>query len=95
VSGTRIGEAGGSLTCGPHATVPSGAVQTSLNPIQISNEFKLFQNPPKFGRSKNDLPEIKKFEIKYGFEDLKKVNNFLHRTSSYSKRSLNQNSEEF
>jgi hypothetical protein len=26
-----------------------------------------------------DLPEFEKFEVKYGFEDLEEMNNFLHR----------------
>jgi hypothetical protein len=29
-------------------------------------------------RSKEDLLELEKLEIKYGFEDLKKMNHFLH-----------------
>jgi hypothetical protein len=34
---------------------------------------------PYFDRSKFDLSELQKFEIKYEFEDLEMVNNFLHR----------------
>jgi hypothetical protein len=30
---------------------------------------------------KNDLTELQKFEMKYGFEDPELVNNFLHRNS--------------
>jgi hypothetical protein len=59
--------------------VPRGAIQMGLNLIQISNEFILFQNPTKFGQSKIDLSLLKNFEIKYGFEDLEKMNNLLHR----------------
>jgi hypothetical protein len=29
-------------------------------------------------RSKNDLPELKKFEIKCGSEGFEEINNFLH-----------------
>jgi hypothetical protein len=44
------GEVGEAARWGP-CTVPGGGglVQMGLNPIQISNEFKLIQNPPKFG----------------------------------------------
>jgi hypothetical protein len=33
----------------------------------------------KFDRSKKDLPKLKKFEIKYGYEGFEEGNNFLHR----------------
>jgi hypothetical protein len=33
----------------------------------------------KFIRSKKDLPELGKFEIKYGFEGFDERNNVLHR----------------
>jgi hypothetical protein len=39
----------------------------------------LIQTVSNFDHPKNDLPELKNFEIKYGFEDLEKMNNFLHR----------------
>jgi hypothetical protein len=29
--------------------------------------------------SKNDLPELEKFEIKYGYEGFEERNNFIHR----------------
>jgi hypothetical protein len=32
-----------------------------------------------FNSFEEDLPEFKKFEVKYGFEDLEEMNNFLHR----------------
>jgi hypothetical protein len=49
--------------------------------ISNSNEFKLLQNLSYFDQSKNGLPQPKKFEIKYSFEDLEKMNNSLHRNS--------------
>jgi hypothetical protein len=47
--------------------------------ILNSNEFKLPQNLPNFDRSKNNLFLVEQFGIKYGFEGLEKMNNFLHR----------------
>jgi hypothetical protein len=44
-----------------------------------SNGFKLYSN---FDRSRNDLPELENFEIKYGFEGFEERNNFLHRNFS-------------
>jgi hypothetical protein len=44
----RMPEDRGGCQVGPQHS-PGGTVQTGLKPIQISNEFKLFQNPPKFG----------------------------------------------
>jgi hypothetical protein len=46
--------------------------------ISNSNEFELLQNLPKFDQSKNNLPLLENFEIKYDFESLEKMNNFLH-----------------
>jgi hypothetical protein len=44
------------------------------------NPFKFeFQTRSNLDWSKNDVPELQKFEIKYDFEYLKKVNNVLHR----------------
>jgi hypothetical protein len=40
-----------------------------------------------------DLPELKKFEIKYGCEDLEEGNNFLHSNFSRFERVSNENSE--
>jgi hypothetical protein len=34
---------------------------------------------PMFDRPKKDIPELKKFEIKYGFELCEERNNFIHR----------------
>jgi hypothetical protein len=46
-------------------------------------KFKLFQKHlifSNFDRFKFDLPELQKFGIKYGFEDLEEMNNILHRS---------------
>jgi hypothetical protein len=40
-----------------------------LNPNQTHQNFI---------QSKHDLPRIKKFEIKYGFEGFEERNNFIH-----------------
>jgi hypothetical protein len=40
------------------------------------NSIQIFLN---FDRAKNDLSELKKFEIKYGCEEFEERNNFLHR----------------
>jgi hypothetical protein len=55
------------------------AAAVKFNLKSNSNHFKTDQNHSNFDHLKNDLLELKKFELKYGFEDLKKVNNFLHR----------------
>jgi hypothetical protein len=39
----------------------------------------MVQKNSNFDRSKFDLLELKKFEIKFGFEDLEIMNNFLQR----------------
>jgi hypothetical protein len=44
-----------------------------------SNYFKIDSNHSSFDHLKNGLPELKKFELKYCFEDPKEMNNFLHR----------------
>jgi hypothetical protein len=70
------GEAG--LTGGPD-TVPGARGQIRFKPFQ---KFKLFQKQSNFSKyelSKFDLLELQKFGIKYRFEDLKEMNNFLHR----------------
>jgi hypothetical protein len=41
-----------------------------------SNRLKLYSN---FDCFKKDIPEIQKFEIKYGCEGFEERNNFLHR----------------
>jgi hypothetical protein len=69
----------GLLTHGPGGTVTGTAV--------TFQNFKRFENVqifPNFDRSKFDLPELQKFEIKYSFEDLEKWTTFSIETSSYS-----------
>jgi hypothetical protein len=59
-------------------TVMGGGV----NPVWInpnSNGSKPIQTFPKFDRSENYIPMLKKIEIKYDFEDLEEMNNVLHR----------------
>jgi hypothetical protein len=58
----------GVLTCGPEAIVSGN-----------SNRFEYFQIHSKFHLSKLGLPELKIFEIKYGFEGFEERNNFLYR----------------
>jgi hypothetical protein len=45
-----------------------------------SNCFKTDPNHSNFYRLKIDLSELEIFELKYRFEDLKNMNNFLHRS---------------
>jgi hypothetical protein len=54
------------------ATVPGGSQRIQTN----SNVFKLNQFRSNFIRFEHDLPELKKFEIKYGFERFNERNNF-------------------
>jgi hypothetical protein len=61
------------------ATVPDGAIKYGLNHFKNSNYFKNIQFFSNFNQSKFDLSELQKFGIKYCFEDLKEMNNFLHR----------------
>jgi hypothetical protein len=53
----------------------SGGRRRDLN--LIFNGFKLYSNSF-IDRSKNDLLEQEKFEIKYGCEGFEERNNFLH-----------------
>jgi hypothetical protein len=62
-----------------YATVATGVVKGIQND---SNYFKRFQNHSSFIRSKKDLPDLKKFEIKYGFEVFDEKNNFTYRNVS-------------
>jgi hypothetical protein len=41
--------------------------------------FKNIQTFSNFDRSQFDLSELQKFGITYGFEDLERMDNFLHR----------------
>jgi hypothetical protein len=51
----------------------------SLNHLKIFKRFENVQISPNFDRSNFDIPEVNKFVIKYEFEYLKKMNNFVHR----------------
>jgi hypothetical protein len=55
---------------------PGGAVQTGF---ETNSEFKYFKQISNFGRLERYFPELRKTEIKYGFEDLGEMNNFLYR----------------
>jgi hypothetical protein len=44
----------------------------------LFKKFELFQKNSNFDQSKFDLPALQKFGIKYGFEELEEMNNFLH-----------------
>jgi hypothetical protein len=56
------------------ATVPGGTVKYGLN------RFKNIQFFPNFDGSKFELSIFQKIIIKYGFEDVEEMNNFLHRS---------------
>jgi hypothetical protein len=55
------------------------AVAVKFNLKSNLNRFKIDSNHSIFDRLKNGLPELKNFELKSNFEDLKKLNNFLRR----------------
>jgi hypothetical protein len=57
------------------ATVLGGAGSHGSNRFQI----RKVQKHSNFDRSQFDLPELQKFGITYGFEDLERMDNFLHR----------------
>jgi hypothetical protein len=77
------------------ATFPGGVGSKRFKPFQNFKRFKNVQNFPNFDRSKFDLPELQKFEIKYGFEDLEKMNNLLHRNFFRFRRNLELKFREF
>jgi hypothetical protein len=60
----------------------SQAARFDLIQIQIQTNSNLIQIVTKFDRFKKDLPEIKKFGIKYVYEGLEERNNFIHRNFS-------------
>jgi hypothetical protein len=68
--------------------VLSGAGSKWFKPFQNFKRFKNVQIFPNCDRSKFDIHELQKFEIKYGFEDLEKVNIFLHRNFFIFRRDL-------
>jgi hypothetical protein len=45
----------------------------------VGAQFQIKSNLFKFIRSKQDLPELGKFEIKFGFEGCDERNNFAYR----------------
>jgi hypothetical protein len=45
---------------------------------KIQTRPNWFQNPSNFDYFKQALPGLQKFEAKYGFEDLREMNNFLY-----------------
>jgi hypothetical protein len=47
--------------------------------IQIQTKSNSIQIIPNFDWPKKDLPGLKQFEIKYGFEGCEERNNFLYR----------------
>jgi hypothetical protein len=55
---------------------------TNLIQTQIQTESNYIQIRSNFDHSKKDISKLKKFEIKYSLEDLKKMTNFLHRNFS-------------
>jgi hypothetical protein len=65
---------------GSGGTVPVGAGQMVFKPFQNSlNRIKQTSNRSNFNWSKKDIPKLRKIEIKYSFENLEEMNNFLHR----------------
>jgi phosphoribulokinase len=65
---------------GPCGTVLG--VRFDLIQIQIQTNLNIIQIISNFDPSKKDLPELEKFEIKYGSEGIEERINFLHRIFS-------------
>jgi hypothetical protein len=62
------------------STIVRGAVGFKSNSKSIQIQwFKMIQIFPNYDRSERYFPFLGKIKIKYGFEDLKEMNNFLHR----------------
>jgi hypothetical protein len=53
--------------------------QTRFEPNKNSNGIKPISNSFKFPQAKQDLPGLKKFEIKYGWRELWIWNNFPYK----------------
>jgi predicted transport protein len=71
------------MTGGPGRTVPGGVVQTGIEiEIQIQTLQINFQTVSNFDQIEKYFPRLRKIEINFGFEDLREVNNFLHRNIS-------------
>jgi hypothetical protein len=76
---------GGTLTSGPHGTVPVGRVKWRSIDFKINlNRFKQFQNRSNFDQLKNDHPELEKFEENMVLKGLKRGTTFSIGTSSDS-----------
>jgi hypothetical protein len=83
-AGGRTGRVGGHPKQGMPGWLPGGVSSTVLGDWiyfefkfqPISNQFQIVSN---FGWPKKDLPELKKFKTKYGYECFKERNNVLHR----------------
>jgi hypothetical protein len=56
-----------------------GAVQTEFERKSEFKCFKQFKTVSKFGGLEKHFPGLRKIEIKYSFEDLEEMNNFLYR----------------
>jgi hypothetical protein len=66
------------LTGGPERIVLGGAVQTGIEiEIRIQTLQTNFQTISNFDRLEEYFSRLRKIEIKYIFEDLREVNNFL------------------
>jgi protein involved in ribonucleotide reduction len=72
---------------GPRHSPGRRGVKNGLNHFQNSNGSKTFIFP-NFDRSKFGIPALQKFEIKYSFEDIKKMNNFIYRNFFKFERDL-------
>jgi hypothetical protein len=77
-SAQRGNRGGGAARWRP-GTVRGAWVKNGIKRFKNSNYSKNVQIFSNFDRSKFDLLELQKFERKYGFEDLKMMNNFLHK----------------
>jgi hypothetical protein len=84
---SKIGDARVASRWGPDNS--AGRRRLNLFRIQIQTNCKSNSNRFKLGWPKKDLPELKKFEIKYACEGLEEVNNFLHRNFSRFKMDFN------
>jgi hypothetical protein len=68
------------LTSGPGGNNVATRRSNEFESIQRSNlNLNKFQIHLNFDRSKQDLPKLKKIEIKYDFEGFEERNNLRHR----------------
>jgi hypothetical protein len=67
-------------------TALTGGVGNTVRPIRFSNRIKFISNGFKFApnvdRSKRCLPQLQKFQMKYGWKELEIRNNFPYRNFS-------------